>query len=458
MRHIYLFIIVGIFFTGCGKEFLDIKREAHQVVPKELKDYQGLLDRESVLARTSVYLKFLGTDEFITSDDKINALSPTLEWAKRAYTWQKDIFMDNETSNDWEGSFERILYANMAMEVSNTNASQAEKDEVIGQALFHRAWNYYHLVTTFCDVYRPGQNKTKLGLPLRTEYDITARPQRSNLEETYRFIEDDLLKAEKLMYNKTDNIYRSDASSSRALLAKLYLEMEDYEKALKYALLYLNEHNSLMDYNLLAGLDLRYTFSMHYYGEGNPEVTLHIWNTTNALIANSRHDMKSTLYPLFEDSDLRKEAFFYKEPDGRITFKGSYLGSGAYFTGIATDEIYLLVAECYARKNDKTNAAKYLNDLLINRHKKGTFEPLDFGNWNEEKILKRIILERQKELCWRGTRWADLKRYNKDPRLKTTLSRTMLGQNYVLEPNDPRWIWPLPPNEVLHGGLAQNQR
>lgn len=458
MKHIYLFIVTGFLLTGCGKEFLDIKREAHQVVPKELKDYQGLLDRISTINVTSTLLNVTGAGEFITNDGMINALSPTLEWAKRAYTWQKDIFMENEISSDWEGSFERILYANMAMEVTKTDASQAEKDEVIGQALFHRAWNYYHLVTTFCDVYRPEQNETKLGLPLRTEYDITARPQRSNLEETYRFIEEDLLKAEKLINNKSITIYRADVSAVRALLAKVYLEKEDYEKVLKYALLYLKERGSLFDYNELPFPLPRFSFSSFYYGEGNPEVVLHYMGNTNAMIAYSRHDLKNTLFHLYEESDIRKDAFFFQETDGRVTFRGSYFGDLSFFTGIATDEMYLLVAECYARKNDKTNAAKYLNDLLINRYKKGAFEPLDFGNWNEEKILKRIILERQKELVMRGTRWVDLKRYNKEERFQATLKRTMLGQDYILAPNDPRWVWPLPPNEVLHGNLIQNER
>lgn len=449
MKHIYLFIIVGTFFTGCGKEFLDIKREAHQVVPKELKDYQGLLDRISTINVASTSLNLIGAGEFITSDKMILALSPTLEWAKRAYTWQKDVFMENEVSSDWNGSYERILYANLALEVSKSQASEEDKNEVIGQSLFHRAWNYYHLATTFCDVYRPGQNDGKLGMPLRKEYAITARPKRSSLEETYKFIEEDLLQAEKLIKNKAITIYRVDATAVRALLAKLYLEMEEYEAALKYGLLYLKDRYKLFDYNELPDPLPRFSFSSFYYGEGNPEVTLHYLGNSNTIVSYSRHDLQKTILPLYENEDLRKKVFLFQESDGRVSFRGSYFGDVSFFAGIATDEIYLLVAECYARKNDKTNAAKYVNDLLVNRYRKGEFVPLDFVNWGEEKILKRIILERQKELVMRGSRWVDLKRYNKDPRFQTNLSRTMLGKDYVLEPNDPRWVWPLPPNEVL---------
>ncbi len=453
------FFLPLLLCIACGEDFLDVKRNANQVVPQTLEDYQSLLGQESIMNRTSLYLNFIGADEYTVKDNFISAIPLTQKWATNAYTWNSDIFESNDNSMDWDKTYERILYANIAKEVSKIEGSTDEKNKVVAQALFHRAWNYYQLAITFCHVYSPENSNTLLGLPLRDDYDINKNVERSSLEETYRFIERDLIEAEKLIGDKAvHDKFTVSKISIRTLLAKVYLEMEQYDDCLRYALLVLDDNVSLLDFNLLEGIANRVTFSDFLYGKGNPEVILHFWNTTTTIIANSRYDLSQTLVPLLSNRDLRKKAFLYTESDGRITFKGSYSGNVAYFTGLAVDEIYLIIAECYARFNDKLNASKYLNDLLIKRYEKHSFEPVDFSASSMEDMLTKIILERRIELCMRGTRWSDLKRYNKEIPFQSKLTRLVLEEEYQLLPNDPKYVWPIPPKEIKRTGLAQNDR
>jgi starch-binding outer membrane protein, SusD/RagB family len=72
-------------------------------------------------------------------------------------------------------------------------------------------------------------------------------------------------------------------------------------------------------------------------------------------------------------------------------------------------------------------------------------------------VLPLIEAERKKELVWRGLRWGDLKRYNKEGQ-NITLTRLLNGQTITLAPNDLRYVLPIPQYEINLSGIAQNPR
>jgi hypothetical protein len=83
-------------------------------------------------------------------------------------------------------------------------------------------------------------------------------------------------------------------------------------------------------------------------------------------------------------------------------FRGYYDYGGNQYTGIATDEIYLIRAECLARSGNTSDALKDLNNLLAKRWKTGiTFTPIQATNADD--ALVKILAERKKELLFRGT-------------------------------------------------------
>jgi hypothetical protein len=86
-----------------------------------------------------------------------------------------------------------------------------------------------------------------------------------------------------------------------------------------------------------------------------------------------------------------------------------------------------------------------LNQLLVKRYR-GNFTPIVFED--ETQALKVVLAERRKELAFRGLRWSDLRRLNADDRFKETLSRTLAGQEYNLEPQSERYILPIPAREL----------
>jgi hypothetical protein len=128
----------------------------------------------------------------------------------------------------------------------------------------------------------------------------------------------------------------------------------------------------------------------------------------------------------------------------------------ALFSGLATDELYLVRAECAARNGNTAAALGDLNALLSKRWKTGTYVPLSAGS--AEAALNLIITERRKELAGRLIRWSDLKRLRSDSRFAVTLSRKINGQVFSLTPDSRRYAYPIPFDETSASAIQQNER
>lgn len=174
---------------------------------------------------------------------------------------------------------------------------------------------------------------------------------------------------------------------------------------------------------------------------------------TNLDLAYIFANVDSMLYKSYDANDLRKIIFFTSNPDGSHYFTGSYEGTYVNYNGIATDEMYLIRAECYARSGKIVLAMNDLNALLVNRFKKGTFIPLHAGN--DDDALNLILNERRKELIFRMLRFTDIKRLNKEG-ANITQKRIINGVAHTLSPNDPYYALPIPENVIQYTGMKQN--
>jgi hypothetical protein len=182
---------------------------------------------------------------------------------------------------------------------------------------------------------------------------------------------------------------------------------------------------------------------------------------TSNLLPNT-HIVDSNLYKSYDINDLRKKILYRANAASQLNFIGTYTGGAAFstsgsrlFSGIATDELYLTRAECYARSGNIAAAMSDLNALMSKRMKTGFFVPFTAANTSE--ALKLILQERRKETPFRGLRWIDLRRLNSEG-ANITLTRMIKGQLYTLPPNDPKYVFPIPPDVISLTGMVQNER
>lgn len=458
MKSIKYIILAWVLFVlgACRKsDFLNARPDNSLVVPANISDFQALLDNDIIIngAGNNGIVPALGeagADDHYLTDDYFNSGDFSVQ-EKNEYLWAKDPY-PGIGMEDWDWPYRAAFYANVVLEglsrIPATQESNEVWNNVEGTALFIRAFNFYQLAQVFAVPYDSVSSENDIGIPLRLSSDINEKIKRSTLQQTYTQIISDLQKAVQFLPVKALYPTRPSKEAAYGLLSRVYQTMEDYNKSLLYADSCLNLKPDLMDYNELNPND-RYPVS-HDNIENMFSCTL-IRNLP-VLFAIADTD----LYKSYDDNDLRKSVFF-KPYDGAPYFYGSYDGSGNLYSGIATDEIYLIRAECYAREGKTLKAMNDLNTLLIKRYKSGTFLPLTATNAND--ALRLILEERRKELLLRGLRWTDLRRLNKDPDFAITLTRVINGQIYTLPPNDPRYVYPIPDDIIsFNPGMKQNIR
>jgi starch-binding outer membrane protein, SusD/RagB family len=65
-------------------------------------------------------------------------------------------------------------------------------------------------------------------------------------------------------------------------------------------------------------------------------------------------------------------------------------------------------------------------------------------------------MERKKELLFRGLRWTDLRRLNKESNLASTISHVYNGTSYSVIPNSYQYTFPIPLDIIQLSGIQQN--
>jgi len=435
--------------ASCNDDFLAEKPDKKLVVPSTMEDLQALNDYYDVHNANLPGMGELSSDDYyISTTNWTNLSSP---YMKNGYIWAKEIW-EGDKSIDWNNRYQEVFYANYVLEgvdELDRNTDPEWYDQLKGCALFYRAHAFYQLAQLFCSPYDASSSNEGDGLPIRLSSDLNVTVGRSSIQETYDRIIADLKKASALLPEKDSYKTRPVKAAACALLSRTYLVMQDYDNALVYADSAIGFNYELIDFN---SLNTSASYPMEQY---NSEVIFHSRMTRYTPLASSRLIMDSTLYESYADDDIRKEAWF-RTVSGNYTFKGSYDGSLQIFNGLAIDECYLTRTECLARKGSVQEALTTLNQLLVTRYRVGTFSPINLTD--QQQALQTILLERRKELLFRGIRWADLRRLNLDSSTAKTLYRNLTGTIYTLEPNSPNYTLPIADDVIQLSNLPQNIR
>ena len=385
-------------------------------------------------------------DNYYMTDDKYNQMN---QENRNTYIWANKNY--SNFPNDWAYLYNVINVANIVLDNINSieanPQNQSAWNNAKGSALFFRAYSFLQGAFIFCKDYDETTADQDYGMALKLTSDFNAPTTRANLKETYTQIIADLKNAMVLLPDLPVHVLRPSKSSCYALLARTYLSMRSYDSCLKYSDLSLQIKNDLMDYNTLSAT-ATYPFSRF-----NKEDLFYNVASQPNYYTSSRYFglIDSVLYNSYHSNDLRKKLFFKTEAIG-YSFKGSYARSYPYI-GIATDEVYLMRAECYARLGNRDAALNDLNTLMETRWVNGTFVRITASS--SEDALNIILEERRKELIFRDLRWMDIKRLNKDG-ANISLTRMINGNNYILPPNDNRFALALPADIIKMTGMPQN--
>jgi starch-binding outer membrane protein, SusD/RagB family len=444
---------------------------------------------------------FVGPDNFYTTTSQIeSAFTASMDnlfggWV--FYDWYRypQIFdMDDQVyggnlvigdalGNDcWAKHYRSIADINPAIRALNENKvvgiADADKNELLAEARFLRAWNYFMLVRYYGDV------------PLIIETtDVTAGDiKRTPMADVYALIVSDLLTATQSLPVSWDanNHGRPTADAAKTLLAKVYITMatnplndaSNYAKARDMAKQVMDAGNyslvpSVWDvFKLDKEFGPEFMWSFHKSKEAyviEPQIWL------PGQMAGGWGDIKTEkrwgeafpeeprkhAYLLLEDS-----IFFtgttYLDWDGNTPYVRKYL----YDTpdNISKDQFYdcfpilryadalLIFAEAENMVNGPTQPACDAVNQIVNRANSGIPNPADplfTTAMSQQAFDDAIIQQRSYELCFEYDRWFDIQR----KRILDKVSDPNFLPNYT--PND--YLLPIPQKDLrLNKNLTQN--
>lgn len=474
------FVITGGMFVGCQK-FLDIKPKGI-TIPDKLDDYERIMNDDLTYWMGHRFPSYM-TDNVLLGSGGMSYSYQTIpgDSYRRIYAFEHGDIFEQVTNKDliyakcYKNIFNYNVVINNVMDIDD--APDNEKRRLRAEALVGRAMEYLYLVSIYGKAYDPLTAETDLTVPLNLTEDVAElNYQQATVAEVYAQILSDLEHATPDLSESPSTRFRASKSAVHALKSKVYLNMGDYPKSLEEAKTTLEMEDSLVDLtqyglrpgNLRAGRIARLPNRAVVYPElnDNPQ-NIFIRLSQTAYDLNAFCYVTDELLELYEkdlapgEADKRRELWYIEDQFLTLNFPG-YTMFVEYVRpnfGLTTMEVMLTAAECHARAGSATDLVEA--SLLYNRLRRNRIENYtDVSFANAEEALVKVLEERRRELGMIGNhRFTDLKRLNLDPRFAKSIVHTADGNTWTLPPNDPRWVFPIPPDaRALSPGLDHINR
>jgi hypothetical protein len=376
----------------------------------------------------------------------------------------------------WQRLYRSINYSNISIkEIPNVAMDETKKKQLIAEAKFLRALNYYNMVRLFG------------AIPIRTEpfLDIDkVGGKRMPVADVYKLIEEDLTQAETDLPDKGAQEGRPTKWAAKTLLADAYLTTEQWAKAASKADEVVKSGKfSLVDVKVpddflkVFGPTVQTTtediFSLKFSRIDqlgwSYVVFPHATNTPYSPGGNRAHFTRPT-FPLIKDwakEDLRKDFNLYTDYVDRVTNRVVALpaaepicfrkyrdgaapsnnasGNDYYFFRYA--DVLLIFAEASAMANGPDALAlERLNMVKRRAYGLSTTIPsvaVDVkAGLSKEAFRETVLTERAYEFMLEFKRWFDLKRVG-TPYLKAKIKESLNK-----DVKDVHLLWPIPKVEI----------
>lgn len=350
------------------------------------------------------------------------------------YDYQVDYRMAywRRTSEVWSLYYLFISNANniLANAGNITFDSEAQKANIVGQAMALRAYSYFNLINIYQFTYIGHENDP--GVPVYSSPATEGNP-RGTVQDVYDFMIDDLDGAIDLMTaNPSDRRHISDLDLSviHGLRARVALQMGDWDKAESEAAIARSGYDLNTIDQFAAGFS-DYAKSVWMWGfEVNTEQATgyasfpsHMDMTLDGYAGGGFMPkyMSIALYNNLQSDDIRKQLCVPVVDGGdtyyaNLKFNASISGKkfAADYVMMRPEEMLLIEAEAIARQGGRDADAQTLLDEL-HAVREETPEAVTATGTD---LLDAILLERRFELWGEGFRGRDIKR------LKIPLDRT----------------------------------
>ena len=447
-------LALSMALTSCDDYLSNVPKG--QKIPTTLEDFSTMLADEYNNCREDVtQAVILLNDRFVSAGN----LSYYELWNANYY-WDESadrVVMNKSDETTYYNGYAGISIANLIIEnaPTATDATDAQRNQVMAQAKILRAMKYFTLVNYYAKTYNAATAANDGGVPLITSADVGAAYTQPSVQAIYDFILQDINEALPDLPEQPLNVLYAGKGAGEALAARVYLQMGNYQEALNHAGEALKLNDQLFDwvafYNDNAGVlgdpDVYQSVSSPM---GHDYVENFIFCHGNNSYAGSDLQMREDRGGRFEQGD----AHFMSRWKIRTSAGSTYYNQNltGYFNrgGLTTTEVYLIQAECLARTGNVAGAMQVLNKVRQKRILPEYYQDLSAANADE--AIDLIIKTKGDALVQTIVPFCDARRLNLEPNHARTLTKVENGKSYSLAPTSHMWVMPFPQGAVENAG------
>lgn len=447
-----LLLVAGL---GSCKKYLDVLPKGKKI-PTTLADFEALIRDEYTNHRAPVIQSILLLNDRWESQANLN-FYPL--W-KANYYWNTGvnrISLNTTDESAYYTAYAAISTFNLILENAPkaTDATDTDKSTLIAQAKLGRAMHYFILVNYYADTYEASNAGAKLSVPLIESADVDAPHKQVTIQEMYDYIISNVTEAIPNLPEKGATVVHGTKGAAYAFLARVYLQMSNYDQALSYANQALAQNDKLFDYvafynSYKTQIDQVNNYPSLPSPRGYNYVENYIMMHNDKVYSRREDFLRVDRAARFETGDAMLLSRWKSRLVGSETYY--YAITTGYYNegGITTTEVYMIKAECLARKNDLTGAMDALNAVRVKRILPANYTALTAGTPKE--AIDYIRRTKENETLFNIVAFADVRRFNKDPLYARTYTKTDNGVTASLTPDSYMWTMPFPLGAVKNSG------
>ncbi len=458
---ILLLLGMTMMFASCDK-YLNIEPTGKRI-PKTLADYEAFLRYEYGMHRMPIIqANYLLNDAYLT-----NYYANYYPLYKANYNWEEETdraYWNNSDEGTYYVAYGAINTCNLILEdvPNTTEGTDKEKAEVMAYARVLRAMNYFNLANYYANTYEASTAASKLSVPLITSSLQDASYHQATIEEIYNFILDDLNAAVPNLPDMGTTILHPGKGAAYAMLARTYLQMMNYDKALENANLALAINDKLIDWVTYyqenkSKIDQEGVYPSLSTPLGFDSKDCYNFNYGTSSYASTIDKMPVERSNRFEDGDAYFLSNWKLRTQGAETFYQGMTNGNINFGGMRTVEQYLIKAECLARKGQLQDAMDVLNQVRQTYILPEKYQPLTATT--EAEAIQYIRQAKDNQLIFSIVPFVDNRRYNAEGKYPRTFTKEVDGKQVSLTPTSHLWTFPFPQGALDNpgnGSFVQN--
>ena len=465
MKNIYIktlcILTLGLTFASCN-DYLDDAPKGSKI-PTTLADFEALLRDE--YANQSVNVE----QSLNLMNDRYQTIADLAYYrlTKANYFWDETadrIALNQADESTYYGQYSGIATFNLIIEnaLTTTEATEEEKRVVWAESKVLRAMNYFNLVNFYADTYDASSAASKLSVPLITSANINAPSKQVTIQEMYDFILNDLKEALPYLPKVSQTALHPNLGAGYAFYSRVYLQMNNYTEALKYANLALAENNKLYDWNAYyiankTEIDLPNSYNNTPSPMGYNYVENYTFRHGATTFLSTEYSIPVERGQRFETGDVRFKSRWKIRTVGAETYYRRTLSGMFNYGGITTVEVYLIKAECLARAGQISEALSILNAVRKTRILPASYQ--DIVTTDKTVALNAIYKTKNNELILTLIPFADARRLNAEGVYKVSFTKVDAGTTYNLSSTSHLWTMPFPQGATKNTGngtITQN--